>query len=262
MTQPADVPLIGLQRFNQFEFQDATTISDVSAGGSVGAADVTVDLARPIRINQTTSAKDLTLAAPTRGLPMLQPVENVGTAGFWMYGRYIRPGGCHIFIYDATLAAWRRTASSPQIIAQDYGNPVTAPANDTNDNTLASVSFPGGVIGANGRVWAYCSFTNTVSANAKTFRMKIGSTTLCQFPSTSTSGTLDTQWRFANKNDQAAQIGLPTNSGGTGTTTQTAANTATVDTSAAWTLNITAQKATGSETVVLTGYTIVVERFD
>lgn len=226
------------------------SLGDFASGGVIGTAATTVDITQSCLINQTTAGKVLTLPAPTSGLAVFYTLYNVGTAGFYAYGRYIRPGGVHTFVYVPTVG-WRRTSSSPMVIDQSWVG-VTAPANDTNENTLYSITIPGGTIGANGALSIRVRWDYTNSSNTKTLRARLGGSLLCTFSAT-TSGTVSCVWDINNRNSASAQVG--TNGAGGGAAAGTT-NTAAVDTSADQTLTITAQKATGTETVTMLGVTV------
>lgn len=230
----------------------SASISDVAAGGSIGS----VDNYDAVLINQTTAAKVLTFATPTVNEFRKLVMANVGSAGFYAYGRFIRPGGAHTFVYVPSVG-WRRTSSSPQVIEQNWTD-VTAPANDTNENTLFTMTIPGGVMGANGVLMLRTKFDYTNSANTKTFRARLDGTLLCSF-STTTTGAVGIMWDICNRNSESAQVG--TNGAGGGSAGGST-NTATIDTSAATTLTITAQKATGTETITLLGVSVILQRFD
>lgn len=234
------------------------SISDVSAGGSIGSAATTVDISQSAFVNQSTAYKVLTLATPTSGLAMFYTVANVGSAGFHMYGRFVRPGGAHTFIYVPSVG-WRRTSGSPQVIEQNWVG-ATAPANDTNENTLFTTTIPGGVMGANGVLMIRTKLDCTSSANTKTFRARLGGTLLCTVSAASNVAAVGIVWDICNRNSESSQIGTNGTGGAyyaTGTT-----STASIDTSADATLTITAQKATGTETVTFHGVSITLQRFD
>lgn len=231
----------------------SASISDVAAGGSIGS----VDNYDAVLINQTTAAKVLTLATPTLNDLRRLFVANVGSEGFYMYGRYILPGGSHEFLHVPSVG-WRRTASGPQIIAQS-AVAVTAPA-DTNENTLATITIPGGVIGANGRLVVEAYFTVTASTNSKTWRVRLGGTSLHNGVTTSaTAVSVGTLAPIANRNSESSQVGVGYTGNGVSSATFP---TGTVDTTADQTLTITGQKATGAETMTLAQYSVRLERFD
>lgn len=239
----------------------SASISDVAAGGTVGSAATTVDVADALLVNQTTADKALTLPTPTVNALRRCVVCNVGSAAFFVYGRMIRTGASHEFLYVPSVG-WRRTSSGPQVIAQS-AVAITAPANDTSENTLVTLNIPGGVIGANGRVLIYTEWSHTASTNSKIARARLnaGSTSMTLTVTSGTAVACATLWGLANRNSESSQVhtanvGFPVSS------TTVVPVTQSVDTSAATTLTITAQKATGSETMTLEQYSIVLERFD
>lgn len=231
-------------------------VADVSAGGAIGTAAATVDVSQIALVNQTTASKVLTIPTPSSALAMFYTLANVGTAGFYAYGRYIRPGASHEFLYVPSVG-WRCTVSSAQVIEQNWVG-ATAPANDTNENTLFTATIPGGVMGANGVLSIRTKWQYTNSANNKVFRARLGASQLCTFTAT-TSGCGAFVWDINNRNSESAQLG--TNGGGGGVAGGTV-DTATIDTSADQTLTITAQKATGTETVTFLGVSVILQRFD
>lgn len=235
----------------------SASISDLASGGSIGSAASTVDIYDAVLINQTTDAKVLTFATPSVNALRNLTVANVGTAGFYAYGRFIRPGSSHKFVYIPSVG-WRRTSSSPQIISQS-AVAVTAPA-DTNENTLATITIPGGVIGSNGRIYIEAYFTVTASTNNKTWRARLGGTALhTGVTASATVVSVGTIISIANRNSEASQIGTSFTGNGV---SATALPTGTVDTTTDQTLIITGQKATGAETMTLAQYTVRLERFD
>lgn len=240
------------------EFVGVVSIGDVASGGSVGSAATTVDLARPIAVNQTTTSKDLTLATPTRGLAMLVPVYNVGTVGFFMYGRYIRPGGCHKFLYVPSVG-WRRTSSGPQVVAQSAV--AVALTDNTSEQTAATFTFPAGTIGANGDIEIYQTWsTPSIASGNKTFRVKLGSSTLHTNSVTTTSTrSVSHICRITNRNSEASQVG--TLVGGTQSST-TVIPTATENTAAAITVSLTGQASVAEGALTLERYSIILNRFD
>lgn len=81
-------------------------LGNLSAGGNIGAAAVTVDIASSFAITQTTAAQTLTLPAPTVATPAGQivAVKNVGTAQFNMHGVVIRANTGALYQWSGT--AW------------------------------------------------------------------------------------------------------------------------------------------------------------
>ena len=143
-------------------------------------------------------------------------------------------------------------ANGGVILAQS-GASVTAPANDTNENTLATISIKGGVMGLNGALRIYTLWTVTNSGNNKTQRIKLGVTTFSTLTVTAvaTVGMIPVLY---NRNSAASQVCHPT--GAITGTSGSAITTGTIDTSADANLTITAQKATGTELIRLEAYTV------
>lgn len=232
------------------------SVGDVAAGGAIGTAAATVDVSQIALVNQTTASKVLTIPTPTSGLAMFYTLANVGTAGFYAYGRYIRPGASAEFVHVPSVG-WRSTVSSAQVIEQNWVG-ATAPENDTNENTLFTATIPGGVMGANGVIVVRSKWDYTNSANSKTIRVRLGGSQLGGFVAT-TSASFGLYTDICNRNSESAQVGA--NSSGFGGATGNTW-TSTIDTSADTTLTLTAQKATGTETITMLGVSVILQRFD
>lgn len=124
-----------------------------------------------------------------------------------------------------------------------------------SETTLASVTVPGGSMGANGAIRITFLATYTNSANAKTLRVKLGLDTFLSIALTTTA-TIQTLVIIRNANSQGAQIATPTTvQSGLGAATAAAA-TGTTDTTVDQTLVITGQLANAGETLSLRGYTV------
>lgn len=136
------------------------------------------------------------------------------------------------------------------------GAAVTAPANDTDENTLATVTIPANAMGPNGYIRIIHLWTLTNSANAKTKRIKLGgSNFLARAETTVASSEVMTIIR--NRNSTSSQVSFANNA----TSFSTSANTnqtGSIDTTSAQTLLITGQKATGTETMTLESYIVEV----
>jgi hypothetical protein len=137
------------------------------------------------------------------------------------------------------------------------GAAITAPANDTNENTLVSVTIPGGSLGPNGWIEVLATWSFTGSTNAKNMRVKYGGTTFNnRAVSTAANISLQVLAVIRNRGLTNSQFSM----GGTGAdgvgTSNNAPSTGNIDSTADQILLITAQKATGSETLTLEGYSI------
>lgn len=145
---------------------------------------------------------------------------------------------------------------SPIILAQS-AVAITSPA-DTNENTLATITVPANAMGPNGRIRVWETWTVNNNANVKTRRTKIGGASGSVFNSANIASTVSqscVSW-IANVNNTAVQSGTaPGSSSGIGSSSS-ANDTAAVDTTAETTIVITAQKATGSDTMTLENYLV------
>lgn len=232
-----------------------TSLGDFASGGSIGACDAW-EIAN---VAQTTAWKALTIDAPTNLLSQQKVIRNTGTAGFFMYGRYIRPGGAHTFTYVPSVG-WRRTASSSQRILQTAVY-VTAPA-DTNTNSLLTFTLPAGLLGQHGQVYLEYFATTTSNANAKTFSLTAndgGDITMASDSSPSTSvarGSVNVLAKNLTNAQECTHLYQTS-------TTQGANRLATaLDTTleTVWNFNIT--KATAGDAVILRRATVDIVLFD
>jgi len=114
------------------------------------------------------------------------------------------------------------------------------------------------VMGANGVIVVRSKWDYTNSANSKTIRVRLGGSQLGGFVAT-TSASFGLYTDICNRNSESAQVGA--NSSGFGGATGNTW-TSTIDTSADTTLTLTAQKATGTETITMLGVSVLLQRFD
>lgn len=135
----------------------------------------------------------------------------------------------------------------------------TAPA-DTNENILATISLPAGVMGINGVLRIWSRWTVTASANAKTLRIRLGGIGgtahfLQAFGATDVTQRDCTE--IANRGSASSQIGRvnAAGSGGFGASTG-AFTTSSIDTTVATTLVLTGVKASAGETLTLESYLV------
>lgn len=132
---------------------------------------------------------------------------------------------------------------------------VNAPG-DTAENILATVTVPAGAMGTNGiiRILAVWSCTN--NANVKTARVRFSGIggTIFATASMASQVSLRQFTQFANRNATNSQVGGSSAHNVQFTVTTNAAITASVDTTAATTIVLTAEKATGGDTMTLESY--------
>ncbi len=137
----------------------ALAISDVAAGGNIGSAATTVDVATTFNVNQTTAGQTLTLPNPTSATSgRIAFVNNVGSASFNMYGSVIGTGKSNAFIWNGS--AWVTTVSLSGSVVNVVG---------TLDSQTKSAD--GAVIAANAIYLQTADVSNPglVSIGAQTF---------------------------------------------------------------------------------------------
>lgn len=131
---------------------------------------------------------------------------------------------------------------------------VAAPA-DTNSNTLATITVPANVMGVKGvvRCRAYFSYTN--NANSKTLRIKFGGTTIIAVARTTQQSSYF-DFSVGNRGVTNSQVatGLYGAHGDNTITTFSSTTTAAIDTTAAVSIILEVQKATGGDTITLESY--------
>lgn len=143
---------------------------------------------------------------------------------------------------------------SVPIVLGASGQAVSAPA-DTNENVLATVDIP--VLGPKDQLFWTTRWSYTNSANNKVLRNRFGGIAGNIYGTvtvTTTASTTDYR-SMGNNGATNAQTGF---AGGIGSiaATSSAMQTSAVDTSVPTTLVFTGQKATGAETLTLSGYIV------
>lgn len=130
---------------------------------------------------------------------------------------------------------------------------------NTTENTLATVTIPGGLMGPNGILRVTTLWTMTNSANNKTIQVKLGGTggtAYCNLVLGTGIASARYQHQIQNANSQASQVGFVA-ANVTGFGTAAGANvTSSIDTSATTTLVITGTKASSGEVLTLQSYLV------
>jgi hypothetical protein len=129
-------------------------------------------------------------------------------------------------------------------------------AADTNENTLATITIPAGMMGPRDTIRLKLRVTYTNNANNKTFRVRWsgGAGTVVWGPTRTTqAGSTTTIW-VANRGATNSQVYSSVSNNDASTADGNAGGTTAVDTTAQTTLVITAQKANGADTVTLEDY--------
>lgn len=122
----------------------------------------------------------------------------------------------------------------------------------TTETTLATVALP--VLGINDAIRVTLLFSFPTSSNTKTFKAKLGATTVLNLSSTTTTSA-NLQFVIRNRGAANSQITQASNKPNFGDTAA-AITLSTIDTSVSQTLLITGTLASASETLVLEGYTV------
>lgn len=131
----------------------------------------------------------------------------------------------------------------------------------TSETVLATISFSGGEMGANGVVEVWASWSNNNSANTKSFRIRAGGIagTAIFDSSNTTNVSISRPTHLVNVNSESSQKTLASagQGGGVGSSGGTVVTT-TVNTASAWDLVLTGQKANSGDTLTLEGYIVQV----
>jgi hypothetical protein len=128
----------------------------------------------------------------------------------------------------------------------------------TTEATLATITVPAGVMGANGMLRVTTVWTMTNGVNDKTTRVRFSgaSGTIFGGQVWTTTAAMMNQILIANRNATNSQVGSPGSTTGPFGGTGIALPTASVDTTAATTVVITGQKEVDSETLTLENYVV------
>jgi len=160
-----------------------------------------------------------------------------------------------------TGASSGRAAAANLSLAYILGKSAVAVAgaNDTNENTLATINVPAGAMGANGAISIQMRFTLTSNANAKTIRVRLGGSggDILYTESITNTGIGQIEVRIANVNATNVQKGASFSAKGSGSVIATALTSGAQDTTASKDLLITVQKGTGTDTMQLEEYTAI-----
>jgi hypothetical protein len=158
--------------------------------------------------------------------------------------------------FAATITAALALKASIQSTWQVLGKGANVShTGSTSETTLATISVPAGAMGPNGmvRVTAQASAAAN-NANAKTLRLRFGSSAFQSVPLASTRTNRFSRL-IANKGAANAQVSYPAGALSDGSVNVAPATMA-IDTSAAFDITLTIQLADGSDTVVLDQYLV------
>jgi hypothetical protein len=147
----------------------------------------------------------------------------------------------------------------PYVFAQS-GTAVSVSA-VTSEETLATITIPGGAMGPNGWVGVSTIWSCNNDADAKTGRVRVGGGAGTAFFGVNMSSNvgLSRAVYVVNSNSASSQKAniAGGNAGGTGVFTS-AAPTASVNTASDWDLVITGQKADSADTLTLEAYQVII----
>ncbi len=127
---------------------------------------------------------------------------------------------------------------------------------DLNDNTLATISLPAGIMGANGVLEVITLWQVPNNANAKNGRVKMGGATWKDANLASTASCRD-MCRIMNRGSQAVQICGVQSAVSFGTSSSNPV-TGAVNTASAQTITITALRGAAGDSIKLEAYEIYV----
>lgn len=238
----------------------SVTLDDLPSGGAIGTAAATVDIAAVIIINQTTSAKLITLPTPTNTAVAKKVTLVAGsTARLWTaYKRVILPGMSASFTYVPSVG-WKADDVGVQVMFQS-GAAQAYPA-DTNANDITLGTIPGGFLGANDAVQYKYVIDNTSGSSNKTVRVKFGGQLVVNASSlmAGATSTFANDKTVQNANSTTGQT-VSYQASGTDvslTSTGGASGALTVDTSIDVACAIGVQKTTGADVTTLRRYEVI-----
>lgn len=130
---------------------------------------------------------------------------------------------------------------------------------DTNETALATVPLPANAMGPNGVLFITAIWSYTNSANNKIMRTRLGGISGTVFGQTTatTSAVLREQREIHNRNSASSQVGFQLGSGGW-ITSSSALATASIDTTSAQDIVLSALLANSGETITLEAYVVEV----
>jgi len=142
------------------------------------------------------------------------------------------------------------------VVALAVSGANVANTGDTNENTVATVTVPAGIMGANGAVEVIPLWDFTNNSNTKTMKVKFGGSVVYSIATTTTT-SCQMQYIVRNANSASSQVAQASSgSSGMGAVASSLL-TGAIDTSAAVNITLTAQCNTaGTDTINLRGYIV------
>lgn len=149
---------------------------------------------------------------------------------------------------------------SQGILLLASSNTASSVSSGTAEVQLASVVIPAGIMGTNGILRIRTLWVYTSSGNTKTLRVRFGGSggTIYGTATPTTTISSSGMTTIANNNSVSAQKGAPSNMNLTVPfgAVNNALITSAIDTTAATTVYISGQPASGGETITLESYTV------
>ncbi len=155
-----------------------------------------------------------------------------------------------------TVTGQRDASLTEQRIAAQSGVQIVT-ANNTSEQILATIPILGGTLGVNGVIRVSTLWTMTNNVNVKTLRVRLGggAGTVFWAAAGASIATLKGHCQIANRGSQSSQVAMDSATLAFGSSTA-AVVTGAIDTAVNQDLVITAQKATGTDTVNLESYQV------
>lgn len=163
-----------------------------------------------------------------------------GTNG--LSARFI--SGSTVFVAMSDGIRWRPVGA---FVALQPNASVTG---TTNETTLASVTIPAGLMGADGTLRVYALFSYTGTAGTKTVRCKLGGQSFVNLAVTAANASTSVSKSIANI-AAASQVSMPVAAINDGLSAGGAVFTSTVDTSADQSFAVTMQLASAADSATL-----------
>jgi hypothetical protein len=128
----------------------------------------------------------------------------------------------------------------------------------TNETVLATCTIPAGAMGVNGGIEVRTLWTFTNSANAKTWRIRLGGVGGTQFMAltTTTNASSSDIRRIRNRGAANSQVGSPAGISSYYSANPNVVTIGAVDTAVSQDLALTAQLALAAETITLESYEV------
>ena len=194
-------------------------------------------------------ASDTTIARPSAG--------DISVEGNIVY----RAGGTDVPVTDGgtgASAAIGACANLAAVFILGKSAASSSGAADTNENVLATITVPAGAMGVNGALKIKFATSHTNNANNKTYRVRLGGISGTAFLTHLFTATVRIMYELVIQNDASASAQKSYRNAITSAASNNveAFATGVINTASAQDIVITAQKATGTDTMTLEMYTV------